>query len=258
MLIGGRNAPEGSQTRGSSAHTAPDTQKKSVAPDLQRSGNLISQHDSRACPIAGSLINPASMCPDFSHTHFLLWRSPSISLFFSLSFQKCAFCLYSHTSWFSCVYLLVHSPTPWRFTSHTGIRYTHHPYLCLKCRPSCIHLFCFHTLSALCSFPDTGISCIPYLSVFLTHLLFRHTAIFSHLLLLVPPLPAHAASQLSFSVAHFSGASIHSSQEEDVSERLSSPRDPPALPHFSTHFSFFFFSFCNSLFSALLLLLSAC
>lgn len=155
MLIGGRNAPESSQTRGSSAHTAPDTKKKSVAPDLQRSGNLISQHDSRACPIAGSLINPASMCPDFSHTHFL---SPSISLFFSLSFQKCAFCLYSHTSRFSYVYLLVHSPTPWRFTSHTGICYTHHPYLCLKCRPSCIHLFCFHTLSALCSFPDTGIS----------------------------------------------------------------------------------------------------
>lgn len=33
-----------------------------------------------------------------------------------------------------------------------------HPYLCLKCRPSCTHLFCFHTLSAHCSFSDTGMS----------------------------------------------------------------------------------------------------
>lgn len=159
MQVRGRNAPRSSQTQGSSAHTAPDM-KSGVAPALQRSGNLISQHDNRAYPIAGSLINPASTCPDFSHTHLLLRRCLSISLllFFSRSSHIYALSLHSHTSQFSYVYLLVHSPIPWRFTSHAGIFYTYHPYSCLKCRPSCTHLFCFHTFSALCSLSDTGMS----------------------------------------------------------------------------------------------------
>ena len=104
MQTGGRNAPKSSRTHGSSAHAAPDM-KSSVAPDLQRSGNLISQHDSRAYPIAGSWINPASMCPDFSHTHLLLRRCSSISLAIFLAFLSymCTLPSLSHIPAFLCI-----------------------------------------------------------------------------------------------------------------------------------------------------------
>lgn len=146
MQIGVRNAPKRSQTHGSSARTGSDTER-SVAPDLQRSGNLTSQPDSRAYPIAGLLINPASMCPDsLTLTSFCGGVHPS-------HYVSCFPFIYVHSP-----FTLAHPSFPmctcWSILPLPGgLPLTQDmlrmPPSCLKCRPSCTHPFCFHTLCSL-------------------------------------------------------------------------------------------------------------
>lgn len=151
----------------------------------------------------------------------------------------CALSLHSRPSQLPDVDLLVHSPIPWRTPSCC----TRHPYLCWKCRPPRACLLCLRTPSALCSVSDAGVSspavaccsCAFYLGTKASGPTFA--CVF----------PASSSQSFPaflpwpiFLVPAFTASR----------KRMSSPCDPLALPHSSIRFSFFFFSFCNLLFSS--------